>query len=162
MRSTNAASIRATSFLKASTSCQQSNGRRSFNRRQPMTLDWALATPSSSSASFLRPSRRVRSASISVFTVSREMLRLSGCWVVSAGTAAGAAVSYSRPAKGMRGASRFNEPTGYPVLEGATGPVAAVTGREPVSLTSARRFSISARVCCSRSRRRWSSWETRF
>lgn len=85
MRSTKAASRRATSRLNASTSSQQFNGRRSFNCRQLVTSDRALATPSSSSVSFLRPSSLLRSCSISAATESREMSRLAGC--------AGAAVS---------------------------------------------------------------------
>lgn len=157
MRSTNASSMRATSRLKASTSFQQSNGRRSCNRKQLTTSALAFSTPSSSTASFLLPSSLVRSCSISLMTESLDTSRLGCCRVCSRAVYENTG-SCSRPAKGIRGASRFNDPAAYPAGAGA---VADVTGTAPVSFTSARRFSISARVCCSRSRRRCSSSLTR-
>lgn len=109
IRSTKPSSSFATSLLKFCTSCQQSSGRRSCSLKQLATSAWAFATLPSNSASFFRPSSLSLSSSISEFTDSRFRSWLMGTAV---STAAGAAGVYSRPANGIRGASRSSEPAG--------------------------------------------------
>jgi len=76
--STQLFSSRRTSSLNASTSCQQSSGRRSFSRRQRTTSPRAFSTVSGNGRSCFRLSRRARSASTSADTAC-----LSSCVCVS-------------------------------------------------------------------------------
>lgn len=162
-RSTNDRSILAISCLNCSTSFQQSSGRRSFKRRHRTTSARARSTFSSRSASFFLDSSFPRSRSISFSTVSRDGSTSVGVgceYVGSGGAGVGETIgkegaSYSRPAKGIRGASRSRDPAGKAAVgEGFDGTLR-------LGNASATRRSISSRLCCSRCRRRSSSSATR-